>query len=177
MLNKFKNLIYIFFLITPLFGHAPWGQHQVYRQMHMLIMCSKKDVGAYSFTKKLINTFDVYLPKAKARVARAPHEERIIDMLKTNQIPLALLSYDLVQELTKKDSEYSEFFKNNIKIIYSFSDMLLVSNNEFNENKSLKIYHALNKASDDNFDSNLEFIPKNNVKIIFDKKVKEELAY
>jgi len=92
MLLKFKNLLFIF-LITPfLLSHAPWGQHQVYRQMHMLIMCSKKDGEAYNFTKKLVSTFEIYLPDAKARVARAPHEDRIIDMLRTNQIPLAILS-------------------------------------------------------------------------------------
>ena len=53
-----------------LFGHAPWGQHEVYRQMHMLVMCSKKDDGAFDFTKNLKVIFDEYLPKAKARVAR-----------------------------------------------------------------------------------------------------------
>ena len=126
----FKNkylLLYIFITIPLLLSHAPWGQHQVYRQMHMLIMCSKKDGEAYNFTKKLENTFSIYLPKAKARVARAPHVERIIDMLKTDQIPLAILSHDLFQILISNDSEYKNFFKDNIKIIYSFSNMLLIA--------------------------------------------------
>ena len=41
-------LIVIYFFVS---GHAPWGQHEVYRQMHMLVMCSKKDDGAFDFTK------------------------------------------------------------------------------------------------------------------------------
>ena len=84
MLLKLKYFSYILITIPFLIGHAPWGQHQVYRQMHMLIMCSKIDKGAYLFTKKLEKTFNIYLPDAKARVARAPHLNRIIDLLKTN---------------------------------------------------------------------------------------------
>ena len=49
--HKFK----LFIVLTAFFvgGHAPWGQHEVYRQMHMLVLCSKNDGGAFDFTKNL----------------------------------------------------------------------------------------------------------------------------
>ena len=53
----------------------------------MLVMCSKKDNGAFDFTKNLKVIFDEYLPKAKARVARTRDAERLVNLLITNQIP------------------------------------------------------------------------------------------
>ena len=63
MLLNIKKFAFIIFVVPLLLGHAPWGQHQVYRQMHMLIMCSKKDIGAYEFTKKLESVFKIILPE------------------------------------------------------------------------------------------------------------------
>ena len=44
---KFKLIVLAFALLFS--GHAPWGQHEVYRQMHMLLMCSKTDICAFEF--------------------------------------------------------------------------------------------------------------------------------
>ena len=85
-------LIVIYFFVC---GHAPWGQHEVYRQIHMLVMCSKKDDGAFDFTKNIKVIFDEYLPKAKARVARARDNERLVNLLITNQIPLAIINQEM----------------------------------------------------------------------------------
>ena len=76
---KLKLLLIITYLLVS--GHAPWGQHEVYRQMHMLVMCSKKDNGAFDFTKNVKVILDEYLPEAKARVARARDSERLVNLL------------------------------------------------------------------------------------------------
>ena len=88
----YKIKLFIIAISFFISGHAPWGQHEVYRQMHMLIMCSKKDEGAFEFTKNLIIILDEYLPEAKARAARTRDAERLTDLLSTNQIPLAIVS-------------------------------------------------------------------------------------
>tara|TARA_E500000178_G_C16730139_1_gene621190 strand:+ start:48 stop:581 length:534 start_codon:yes stop_codon:yes gene_type:complete len=176
MLLNIKKFAFIIFVVPLLLGHAPWGQHQVYRQMHMLIMCSKKDIGAYEFTKKLESVFKIILPEAKARVARAPHSHRIIDMLKTNQIPLAVLSHELFNELSNEQSEYKKFINSNTKIIYSFSEMVLISNDHFNEEKSLKVFKALNSASKKNNYNELKLIIKNNNQMLFDEGIRQEIG-
>ena len=51
---SYKIKLFVIAISFFISGHAPWGQHEVYRQMHMLIMCSKKDEGAFEFTKNLI---------------------------------------------------------------------------------------------------------------------------
>ena len=109
----------------------------------MLIMCSKKDPGAYDFSKKLEKEFNIYLPKAKAKIARAPHADRIFDLLVSDQIPLAILSYDLVEKLIKENKENLNFFTEKTKMIYPFPDMVLISNQNFSSEKSIKIYNSL----------------------------------
>ena len=118
----------------------------------MLIMCSKKDPGAYDFSKKLEKEFNIYLPKAKAKIARAPHADRIFDLLVSDQIPLAVLSYDLVEKLIKENEENVNFFTDKTKMIYPFSDMVLISNQNFPSEKSIKIYNSLIKLSKESSD-------------------------
>ena len=78
-------------------------------------MCSKKDDGALTLQKiKVI--FDEYLPEAKARVARARDSERLVNLLITNQIPLAIISNNLLIKLT---NENSIDFKNLLNMLNS----------------------------------------------------------
>ena len=98
----YKIKLFIIGISFFISGHAPWGQHEVYRQMHMLVMCSKKDLGAFDFTKNVKVILDEYLPEAKARVARARDSERLVNLLITNQIPLAIISDNLLIDLKNK---------------------------------------------------------------------------
>ncbi len=171
-MNFIKNKIIFALIIVPfLYGHTPWGQHQVYRQLHMLIMCSKKDSGAFEFTKKLESIFNIYLPKAKAKVARTPHADRIFNLLRTNQIPLALISYRLLDELVKRDKKNEIFFSKNTKLIFPFPEMILIANKDFPSTKSIKIFEALLKASLETKDTKLKMSYNTNFLINFDKSI------
>ena len=158
-------------MLLFILGHAPWSQHNVYRQIHMLMMCSKKDVGAFEFTKKLEEKFNIYLPEAKAKVARAPHIERIFNLLKTDQIPLAVLSYNLIHDLIESNQEYRAFFVNQTKLIFPFSEMVLISNREFPSEKSKIIFDALIKVSQDTDDSSLKISYNDKFLINFDQNI------
>ena len=102
---SYKIKLFIIAISFFISGHAPWGQHEVYRQMHMLIMCSKNDEGAFEFTKNLIIVLDEYLPEAKARAARTRDAERLTNLLSTNQIPLAIVSNNFLVNLQIEDSK------------------------------------------------------------------------
>ena len=141
----------------------------------MLIMCSKKDPGAYDFSKKLEKEFNIYLPKAKAKIARAPHADRIFDLLVSDQIPLAVLSYDLVEKLIKEKEENVIFFKHKTKMIYPFSNMVLIANQSFPSEKSIKIYNSLIKLSKESSDKSFMIAEKKDFLISFDKQIKVSL--
>ena len=157
-------------------GHAPWGQHEVYRQMHMLVMCSKKDSGAFQFTKNLKVIFDEYLPEAKARVARARDSERLVNLLITNQIPLAIVSNSLLIDLKNKESENFENLLKHSKTLYSFEDMILIVNHDFPKKYMEYIIISLDEASK-NEHSIVKFVKKNNLSISYDEIVFEKIKF
>ncbi|MBF95988.1 MAG: hypothetical protein CFH34_00753 [Alphaproteobacteria bacterium MarineAlpha9_Bin4] len=171
---KIKLLI-IAFSIFLLSGHAPWGQHEVYRQMHMLLMCSKTDSGAFEFTKKLAKIFDKYLPEAKAKVARARDAERLIDLLSTNQIPLAILSNKFLSDLEER-SEVSNFkdLLEHSKTLYTFKNMMLIANRDFSKKHIIVIIDSLYEASQ-NKNHMVKFFKKTNLVINYDQIVIDKL--
>ncbi len=155
-------------------GHAPWAQYQVYRQIHMLVMCSKLDNGAYDFTKQVIVLLGEYLPDAKARVARAKNEERIINLLSTDQIPLAILSYDLLKKITN-NKKTRTYFLENTKIIFTFSNMILLSDINFSSVKAEKVYLALIKAGEKIKYNELKFTKQNDLLIPYHEIIEKRL--
>ena len=168
-----KLLFSVLFLCFFTMGHAPWGQHNVYRQIHMLIMCSKKDETAFNHLKTLVSYFNDYLPKSKARAARAPHEERILALLETNQIPLALFSYDYLEKITDDNEKNFNFFSKEVRVIFFFPNMVLISNKDFPIDKSTKIFKSLIKASKEKVYKNLKYEERPNFFIPLDDNLKK----
>ncbi len=141
----------------------------------MLIMCSKTDNGAYNFTKNTVKLFDEYLPDAKARVARAKNVERVVDLLKTEQIPLAIFSLNLLNELVNNNKEYSEYFTKNTKIIFVFKNMVLLSTSIFPSDKVEMIHEALLVGSKKKEFNSMQFSTKNKLLIPFHEGVQKSL--
>ena len=168
MLTKLKTKILLVLLCFSLSAHAPWGQHEVYRQIHMLLMCSKTDKGAFEFTKSLAIIFEEYLPEAKARAARARDPERLANLLITNQIPLAIISNSFLSKLKKEDLEIFDELLEHSNTIYTFKNMSLISNIKFPENHIVFIAEALNKASKNNHVA-VKFFKKDNLDITYNK--------
>ena len=57
-------------VVTPLLcAHSPWGQYQVYRQKHLLIMSTIPDEPTYAFSLRLVAAINEALPEAKAPVS------------------------------------------------------------------------------------------------------------
>ncbi len=163
----FATVLICFFTM----GHAPWGQHHIYRQIHMLIMCSKNDAGAFEYTKNLVAYFNDYLPKAKARAARAPHKDRVLALLKTNQIPLALFSYNYLNKITKDTTENFNFFIKDTRVLFFFPEMVLIANNDFPDDKAMKVFDVLMQGSNKNIYNNLKYKKKFNFFIPLDKSL------
>ena len=172
----YKIKLFIIAISFFISGHAPWGQHEVYRQMHMLIMCSKNDEGAFEFTKNLIIVLDEYLPEAKARAARTRDAERLTNLLSTNQIPLAIVSNNFLVNLQIEDSKLFKDLFQHSKTLYTFKDMLLITNHHFPEQHVISIIESIYKASKEKHKS-VTFVKKTNLKINYDEVVFQKLKF
>jgi len=176
MYIRFKLKLFLIVIYFFACGHAPWGQHEVYRQIHMLVMCSKKDDGAFDFTKNIKVIFDEYLPEAKARVARARDTERLVNLLITNQIPLAIISNNLLLKLTNENSKDYKNLLEHAKTLYSFKNMLLIVNHDFPKDYMEQIIESLNEASRNNHNI-VKFVKKNNLSIDYDSSVLKKIKF
>ena len=176
MYIRFNLKLFLIFSYFLLCGHAPWGQHEVYRQMHMLVMCSKKDDGAFDFTKNVKSILDEYLPEAKARVARARDSERLVNLLITNQIPLAIISNNLLIELTNENTKDFKNLLEHAKTLYTFESMVLIVNHDFPKDYMEQIIEALNEASRNNHNI-VKFVKKNNLSIDYEALVLKKIKF
>ena len=123
----------LFFLISsiPAYAHAPWGQYQVYRQKHLLIMSTIVDEPTYPYSKKLVEALNQVIPEALARPARAKNFERVHSLFKTKQLHLVLLSKSNAKALLEGSGPFSDFGAVNVRTLYAFGDMLLLVQPDF----------------------------------------------
>ena len=131
-------------------GHAPWGQWNVYRQIHMLIMCTRQDAESYDFTKKIVNILGEYLPEAKARPARAKDFDRLHGLFSSEQISLVILSRQIAKKYVLGVDYFKKYGKQKAKLVYDFNDMVLLSTIDFPDNHAERITDALIRASEQN---------------------------
>ncbi len=112
-------------------AHTPYQQWVVYRKKHLLIGTCRADLGSYPFGKTLSEVLAMELPESKARVARAPTQERLASLLTTDQLSLILLSHQEAKQLYKGEPPFDDYGPYDLKTVYPFDDYLLVSGNSF----------------------------------------------
>ena len=130
-----RLLILTLFALHPalILAHSPWGQFQVYRQKHLLVLSTLDDLPSYSYSKKLVNALNKSVPEAKARPARAINLERAYNLLRTNQFQFALLSKANIEMMRSASDQFEGKDKIDLKTIYEFGDLEFVVQPDFPE--------------------------------------------
>ena len=144
MLNRrffIKFVIFPISLVTM--GHAPWGQWQVYRMRHMLLLSVIEDEKSYPFSKQIIESLEKTLPEARARPARARGYRRVYNLLSTDQMPLAVLSKDIAVSLLYGTGVFSDFSPVSMNIVYDFGEMVLIARPKMPDSHTWRIADAL----------------------------------
>jgi hypothetical protein len=163
MLNRrlfYKSLILTLSLFSM--GHAPWGQWQVYRMRHMLILSVIEDKESYPFSKKIIDSLEKTLPESRARPARARGFRRVYNLLSTDQMPLVVLSKDVAISLLYGTGVFSKFTPVSMNIVYDFGDMLLMARPKMPDSHTWRITDALIRSGKFNRVINNTEIPVHN---------------
>ena len=169
MLNRrflFKSLLLSLSFFSM--GHAPWGQWQVYRMRHMLILSVIEDEKSYPFSKIIINSLEESLPEARARPARARGFRRVYNLLSTDQMPLVVLSKEVAISLLYGNGVFSDFSPVNMNLVYDFGDMLLLARPKMPDSHTWRITDALIRSGKfDGIINNTEIPVHNGSKIRF----------
>ena len=129
-------------------GHAPWGQWQVYRMRHMLILSVIEDKNSYPFSKKIIDSLEQTLPESRARPARARGFRRVYSLLSTDQMPLVVLSKDVAISLLYGTGVFSEFSPVNMNLVYDFGSMVLLARPKMPDSHTWRITDAFIRSGE-----------------------------
>lgn len=144
-----KTSLRVFTLIVVAFflsAHSPWGQHQVYRQKHLLIMSTIDDVPTYPFSKRLVTVINEVLPHASARPARAKHFERLHSLFSTKQMKVMLLSRPNAQAALRGDGPFEAFGPLEFRVLYQFGDLQLLGQVDFPDQFAWLVTDAIMRA-------------------------------
>ena len=145
MLKSLLVPVFVLVFSIPALAHSPWGQYQVYRQMHLLIMSTIPDSPTYPYSNKIVKAINEIIPKAKARPARAKTFERVHSLFKTKQIQLELLSKINAKALLEGSTPFSGLGPVEAKLLYVFGDLLLLVQNDFPDSNVWLLADALIK--------------------------------
>jgi len=126
-----------------LLGHAPWGQWQVYRQRHLLFLSTREDKPSYPFSKTLVSIIELYLPEASPKPARAKDYRTVHGLLSTDQMPVAVLSKNVARSLILGEKEFENYAPVEMKLLYDFGDIVLITRPQMPENHAWRIVDAI----------------------------------
>jgi len=134
-------------IVAPLLcAHTPYGQYQVYRQEHLLIMSTIPDGPTYPFSLLLVAAINEALPEAKARPARAKHFERVHSLFGTKQMQLMLLSRQNAIAAQNGTGPFVELGPLQFKIIYQFGELQLLAQVDFPDQHAWLVTNAIMHA-------------------------------
>ena len=139
--------LFAFFMLagipTLAFAHSPWGQYQVYRQKHLLILSSRDDEPSYPFSKILADYLAAAVPSSKARPARAINIKRVYNLLLTNQFQFVLLSRDKIDMMRKAVGEFIDHEKVDLRTVYIFGELEFAVRADFPEELVAIVTHGI----------------------------------
>ena len=124
-------------------SHSPWGQYQVYRQKHLLVLSTRDDPASYPYSKELVEALNSSVPAANARPARAIDLERVYNLLRTDQFQFAILSRSKVAMLRAANGMFEGSQKVDLRTIYLFNDLEFVVRADFPENLVAIVTHGI----------------------------------
>ncbi|MBX2868283.1 MAG: hypothetical protein KTR18_06385 [Acidiferrobacterales bacterium] len=125
------------------FAHSPWGQYQVYRQKHLLVLSTREDPESYPFSKELVAALNIAVPSANARPARAVDLARVHNLLRTDQFQFALLSPENIAMLRQGSGQFQGKQKVDLRTIYEFDGLEFVVRADFPDNLVAVVTHGV----------------------------------
>jgi len=112
-------------------GHAPYGQWGVYRKRYLLILTTRADPPSYELGERIAAVLAVRLPDSKARVSRAPHEERVASLISSKQMDVALMRRDDAAALRQGTPPFADYGPVPLHAIVGVGEYLLVCRADF----------------------------------------------
>lgn len=124
-------------------GHTPYGQWGVYRRRHLLILTSKRDIPSFALGERVAGLLAAQLPASKARVARAPDEQRIASLISSAQLDVALMRPAAARALRAGAAPFADYGPVALRALVSLDDFVMVCRSDMPERHAYAIAETL----------------------------------
>lgn len=124
-------------------AHTPFQQWVVYRRKHLLVGTCRTDPAGYELGKRLVALLERELPEAKARVTRAPDQERLASLLTTGQLSTILLRPGEARALRAGEASFGDYGPFALVALAAVEDHRLVSAEDFPAHHAWLLARAL----------------------------------
>lgn len=127
-------------------AHTPYRQWKLYRQTHLLIFTLRDDPADDTLGERIASRLRELLPESNARVARAPHVQRIASLITTGQADVALLSRADAAGLFHRRPPFQDYAPVRLRVLVETDRYRLVCREDFKPEHAFLVAQAL--ASD-----------------------------
>ena len=129
-------------------AHTPYRQWAVYRKKHLIIGTCRADSESYPFGKQLAVLLSQELPESKARVARAPNQQRLASLITTDQLEVILLTHNEGRQLYMGTPPFVDYGPFDVQVVFEFDDYLLLGSDSLPDYHAWLIARTLSQALD-----------------------------
>ena len=130
-------------IVTGVQAHTLYNQWVVFRKKHLVIGSHREDLVTYQLARKIVAILNEKLPKASARVARAPTSGRIASLIGTAQMDVAMLSHQEAVDMAAGKGTFKPYGEIDIKALFLAQHYVLVGRADIPDKHSWLIAHAL----------------------------------
>ncbi|HVO48180.1 MAG TPA: hypothetical protein VMT29_17800 [Steroidobacteraceae bacterium] len=126
-----------------LMGHMPYRQWQVFRAVHLFVVTSSTDPQAGELADRIAETLAARLPKSKALAAEARDAHEVMQLLRSHQIQVALVTTDEADAAQRGAGDIAEGGAIALRVLTQLGSRLLVVLPDFPDDKAYDIARAL----------------------------------
>lgn len=124
-------------------GHSPYRQWYAFRAKHWLIVAAHDDAEASRLADAVSALLAARLPESEALAAEAENERDVVQLLRTHQLELAIVSIDAANDALSGSGAYTRDGAIPLRTVAPFGPHLLVALEDYATDKAARIAAAL----------------------------------
>ena len=127
-------------------AHSPYRQWKLYRQAHLLVFTMRDDPRSDDLGELLAAALRERLPDSRARVARAPHAQRIASLVSSGQADVGLLRIEDARTLYRGEGAFADYGAVPLRVLVEVESDRLVCRDDFRFEHAYAVAEALSAA-------------------------------
>jgi len=129
--------------VTLLSGHSPYRQWSVLGAKHWLIVAARDDAEACRLANAASVLLAARVPESRAMAVQAENDREVVQLLRTRQLALAMLSIDAANDALQGSGVLAREGSIPLRTVAPFGPHLLVALEGYPTDKAARIAAAL----------------------------------